>query len=91
MVQHDFFIKLLCDAVTQRVPPLVSSPEASLVFICWLSGHQGAVRISVENSICKQLSSVVSGTNHNRFHFSLDTPAKFVLVIEHVPCVGAFI
>lgn len=46
--------------------------------------------ILVENSICKQLCSVLCSSKHNRCHFMLCTASEFVLVTEYMPFGGCF-
>lgn len=69
----------------QHVLLPLSAPEPSICFHIMAVSTSRWFSILVENSICKQLCSVLCGSNHNRCHFTLYTPSKFVLVTEHAP------
>lgn len=64
--------------------PLCFHTRAINLFSSRLLGHQGVSVLLEENSICKQLCSVLCSSKHNYCHFMLYIPSEFALVTKHM-------
>lgn len=64
--------------------PLCFHTRAINLFSSRLLGHQGVSVLLEENSICKQLCSVLCSSKHNHCHFMLYIPSEFALVTKHM-------